>query len=320
MYKKNKLPLISIALATHNGGRYIYKQLESIAKQSYKNIELVICDDASSDNTLEVINSFKGHLKISIFRNDAVLGVIKNFEKAISICKGDFIALCDQDDIWEINKIQKLLNEIKNYDLICSDASIIDSSEKKVANSWISYQLIEIPSERNQFQKIAFQNYALGCTILFSSDLVEHIIPIPIQAKGHDWWIALIAATKGKIKFIKDCLVQKRLHSSNVSILSSDTFLKRFINYFSSRGRNLNRKHFDESIIRIKYYLEKRIFGTPEEEKYLNDLLAYYSSYFSNSIHITPFLFAIKYKNILYENYSHFSKMIHIIAKLFSKF
>lgn len=316
MIKIHNYPFVSIALATYNGEKYLYEQLESIANQTYKNFELVITDDSSSDKTIEIIEHFRSRLNIKLLIHESNLGVIKNFENAISLCKGNYIALSDQDDIWESEKIEKLLKEIKNYDLISSDALIINEWGEKVADSWIDYNLIEIPSKKNQFKKIAFQNFALGCTMLFRRELIERIIPIPLKAVGHDWWIALVASLNGKIKFLDDKLVKKRIHKDNVSVMCNDSFWYRFIRYFSIKARQKKKIHYESSVIRLQYYLDNQVYNLPEEKKFLQDLLEFYSSYLTNFLHVKSFIVSYRYRYIFYERYSPIARFIHVLAKL----
>ena len=93
--------MISIVMATYNGETYIREQINSILNQTISDFELIICDDCSKDSTVEIIKRYKDKDKrITLVENEKNLGFKKNFEKAISYCKGDFIAFCDQDDIW----------------------------------------------------------------------------------------------------------------------------------------------------------------------------------------------------------------------------
>ena len=97
--------LVSIAMATYNGEKYLKEQLDSIYAQTYKDIEVIVCDDCSSDKTVEILDEYKEKYGLKYYINEKNLGFKKNFEKAISLCSGDFIALADQDDIWIENKI-----------------------------------------------------------------------------------------------------------------------------------------------------------------------------------------------------------------------
>ena len=133
MYQK----LVSIAMCTYNGEKYIEEQIESILNQSYKNLEIIICDDNSTDNTTKLIESYiKVDSRIKIFRNKQNLGFIKNFEKAISLCNGEYIALSDQDDIWKLNKIELYLKKIKDNILIYSDLDMIDENGNLIGKNF----------------------------------------------------------------------------------------------------------------------------------------------------------------------------------------
>src|SRR5690606_18169426 len=108
-----------IALCTYNGGKYLIEQLDSLVKQDYPNIEIIIVDDCSKDTTLSILNSYSLHYpNIKIHVNENNLGYKKNFEKAIQLCNGEYIALSDQDDIWKLDKISKLINSIEKSVLI----------------------------------------------------------------------------------------------------------------------------------------------------------------------------------------------------------
>lgn len=106
-------PLISVALTTYNGEKYLSEQLESIINQDYKNFEIIISDDNSKDKTIEIINDYKNkYSNIIVNFNSENLGFKKNFEKAISLCNGEFIAFSDQDDIWTTNHLSILFEKI----------------------------------------------------------------------------------------------------------------------------------------------------------------------------------------------------------------
>ena len=127
---------ISIALCTYNGSQYLIDQLESLKKQTIRADEIIVCDDCSADNTIEILEKYKDILNIKLFINNSTIGVTKNFEKAISLCSGDIIFLCDQDDIWESNKIEKMreaFNDEKIGIAFCN-GKIIDTNSKQIKN------------------------------------------------------------------------------------------------------------------------------------------------------------------------------------------
>ena len=119
--------LISIAMCTYNGERFLNEQISSILEQTYRNFELVIVNDNSKDNSINIIKEYQSKdNRIKLFQNNKNIGFLKNFEKAISLCRGDFIALSDQDDVWKKNKLEIFLKNINDNMLIYLDAILID--------------------------------------------------------------------------------------------------------------------------------------------------------------------------------------------------
>lgn len=112
--------MISVAMCTFNGEKYIKEQIESIINQSLVPDEIVICDDCSKDNTLNIIKETLDNWpgKVQLVVNEKNLGYRKNFEKSISLCNGDIIFLSDQDDVWNRNKIEIMFNALNNSDAI----------------------------------------------------------------------------------------------------------------------------------------------------------------------------------------------------------
>src|ERR1700739_3468336 len=111
--------LVSIALCTYNGEAYIKEQLDSLIDQTYPNCEIIIVDDCSKDGTVGVLKQYADkYPQIKLHINSENLGYTKNFEKAIRLCNGEYIALCDQDDTWDKNKISILIDQIGNNILI----------------------------------------------------------------------------------------------------------------------------------------------------------------------------------------------------------
>lgn len=125
--------MISVAMTTYNGEKYIRKQLDSIMNQSVKVDEIIVCDDGSSDKTLDILKEYP--VKVTI--NKSNLGFKNNFKKAISLCSGDYILLCDQDDIWEINKIEELKKQFEsnlNMHVCASAFHCIDGNDNFLNN------------------------------------------------------------------------------------------------------------------------------------------------------------------------------------------
>ena len=123
--------MLSIAMTTYNGSKYLQKQLDSILNQSYSDFELVICDDCSIDDTFEILKIYeKRDSRIKIFKNNENIGFSKNFEKTISLCKFDYIALADQDDIWKENHLELLLSNLNDSSASVGNADIMNSFDE----------------------------------------------------------------------------------------------------------------------------------------------------------------------------------------------
>jgi glycosyltransferase involved in cell wall biosynthesis len=206
-------PLISIALCTYNAGPYLEKQLFSILEQSYENIEIVVVDDCSTDGTYERLEKLKeNHPKIRTYKNDVNLGFNKNFEKAIRLCQGEYIAISDQDDIWLPDKLEVLANNIGDNWLIFSNSELIDIDENR-----LNIQILkpDFSLSNRSFKGILMYNSVTGHTTLFSRPFIEQFLPIP--KKGYyDWWMGFVAIYHHRATCINQCLTLHRMHNASV--------------------------------------------------------------------------------------------------------
>lgn len=201
-----KEPLISIVMATYNGELYVEKQLKSIINQTYKNIEIIICDDASTDNTIEIVEKLFDE-RVFLLKNHKNTGFVKNFETALKAAGGEFIALSDQDDIWEKNKIERLLQEIGNFDLIHSNCSLIDDKDNEISQKWMSHEKFF-----TKINDLLLFNNVTGCTMMVRRESLIRALPFPKGLAYHDWWLAINAAEGNGIKFLDESLVRYRQH------------------------------------------------------------------------------------------------------------
>jgi glycosyltransferase involved in cell wall biosynthesis len=205
----NHKALVSIALCTYNGEAYLREQLDSIVNQSYSPIELIAVDDCSSDNTLSILKEYAAKypfIKVSV--NPENLGYIKNFEKALQLCSGDFIALSDQDDIWDLQKIEKQVKAISNNLLVYHNSEFIDqngrSLHRKMSDIMNLYR-------GDQPEAFLFFNCISGHSVLMRKELRDELLPFP-NAYFHDWWMGYVATNLGSIDFIDETLVKYRQH------------------------------------------------------------------------------------------------------------
>lgn len=211
---KNEPPLISIAMATYNGDKYLSTQLNSILTQTYTNIEIIIVDDASTDKTIQIICEYqlKYNNRIKLIQNQSNLGVVRSFSKAIDTCVGEFIALSDQDDIWFTDKLSLLINNIGEALLIHSDAIVVKDNGELISCSHRRYSRL---NSSKYFVDYLLGNNVTGCCAMFRRSFWEQIRPIPEDFYVHDHYLALMTSFYHGIKYYPKPLVYYRQHVSN---------------------------------------------------------------------------------------------------------
>lgn len=214
---------ISIALCTYNGSRFLSEQLASFAMQSRLPDEVVLVDDRSSDDTLSIARDFalNAPFPVVIVENEVNLGSTQNFEKAITLCTGDIIALSDQDDVWMPEKLERLARVFASrpeVGMVFSNASIVDDSLNPIDVSLWSETFR--PRDRRAFasgraaEVLLQYNVVTGATMAFRRELVKAIVPVPVLKEFiHDAWIALIASLASEIVAVKKDLIMYRQHS-----------------------------------------------------------------------------------------------------------
>lgn len=208
----NERPLVSIALCTYNGEKYIGWQLDSILCQTYEHLEIVIVDDCSTDDTFNIISAYAANdRRIKCFKNEINLGFNKNFERAIELTTGQFIALSDQDDVWMPIKIELLLNNIADNWLVFSNSSYINEFNEVIAGNLLN----KYNPALHGYKGMLLANFITGHTVLFKRQFVKYFLPVPQQG-FYDWWIAFVALYHQKITFVDEALTQYRVHKASV--------------------------------------------------------------------------------------------------------
>src|SRR5688500_15660643 len=171
----NYTPLVSIALATYNGEGFLARQLDSLLNQTYTNVEIVVSDDGSTDGTLNILRHYASlHQRMAVYNNIGEKGVTQNFQNAIRKCQGQLIALCDQDDIWLPQKIEKLVNELGECSLIYHDSLLVDDQGN-------SLEIRAIPNgyTGNDPKVFLLKNVVSGHASLFRRELLDDGLPFP---------------------------------------------------------------------------------------------------------------------------------------------
>lgn len=208
----SKQPLVSIALATFNGERYLAKQLDSLIDQDYPNLEIVISDDCSTDKTWEIIELYaRKDDRIRLLPRSVNFGYVKNFIRVFFECKGDLIAPSDQDDRWHPQKISRLVAALGNASLAYCDSNFIDKNDGNLGKRLSDTVRMIVGSDPRNF---LFSTSVCGHAMLFRRSLLFATDKLD-SAPYIDWMIAFLAARDGEIVFIKEALVDWRHHDES---------------------------------------------------------------------------------------------------------
>lgn len=243
---KNK-ELITIALAVYNPNeQWLRKLLGSLNRQTYQNLELLVCDDASEDDKFlklskiitECITNFPYH----ILRNHKNVGCNQTFLRLILESSGKYIAFCDQDDIWLENKIEYLYHAIKIENAVLSycDMQVIDKNDKRISNSLKNKRkrLVYIKGE-NLIKDYIFHNCTAGCSMLLDKSCALKAENVP-EGTYWDHWLCILASIQGRIAFVNMPLVYYRIHGKNQSGILAG--IKNWEDYYEERIIGLYRR------------------------------------------------------------------------------
>jgi glycosyltransferase involved in cell wall biosynthesis len=202
---------VSVCMAVHNGALFIKEQLNSILPQLNDKDELVISDDASTDNTLEILQrETSPHIRLLPAQKFG--SPTKNFEYVLTHCNKEIIFLADQDDIWHPDKVEIMKRELASCELVVCDCRLVDENRNVVVPSFFS-----LSSSQNSLLKNLFKNSFVGCCMAFHSKLLKKALPFPMGISMHDQWIGLIAQRYFSVRFIPQTLVDHRRHQANYS-------------------------------------------------------------------------------------------------------
>jgi glycosyltransferase involved in cell wall biosynthesis len=227
-------PLISIALASYNGEKYIKEQVLSILNQTIAEIELVVSDDCSTDNTLTIIKSLaEKDNRIKLEPSLVKKGVVGNFYAAMQYCQGTYIAFADQDDVWVKDKLERSLSLMHQAEqgfgidkplLVFTDLQVVDSDLKPLHDSYA--QLKGLNTQKVTLARLLVENAVTGCTMFFNRPLATLVQQFPPSVLMHDVYIAMIASSFGQCLFLDEATVLYRQHDHNVLGTSENSFAK----------------------------------------------------------------------------------------------
>ncbi len=216
---------VAVAMATYNGASFVEEQLRSIALQTLLPVELVVCDDCSSDDTVDRIRQFAltASFPVRLTVNDGNLGVARNFGKAIGLCDADCIAIADQDDFWKPEKLATIVAAFENdpdLALVFTDGDNVDEQLRPMGDRLSDSGHIGVREQAtingpDAFSFLLRRNVATGATMAFRSDVRDLVLPIPDGiATYHDAWIVQLVAAAHKVAFLRDALILYRRHGA----------------------------------------------------------------------------------------------------------
>ncbi|TAM09132.1 MAG: glycosyltransferase [Nevskiaceae bacterium] len=202
-------PLVSIALCTYNGSRFLREQLDSLLVQDYPQFEIVAVDDASSDDSFSILEAYaRRDQRLKLHRNPHTLGFSKNFETVIHLCRGALIAPCDQDDVWSPHKLSSLQKAIGDAPMVYCDSELIDADGNSL-HRHISDLRVLAPVRDPA--ALVFGTCVYGHAMLFRRELLNDALPLP-TGMSHDQWLSCVAACRGTLQYCDEALVGYRQH------------------------------------------------------------------------------------------------------------
>ncbi|MDR3715644.1 MAG: glycosyltransferase [Puia sp.] len=213
MNKPDPAPLVSVILTTYNGERFLAAQLDSLFQQTYRPIEILAIDDGSRDRTVSILHEYASrHPNMKVYVNETNLGFIKNFEKGCSLSSGELLSLCDQDDYWLPDKVEKMVAAIGDHAMIFCDSKLCDQDLREQGRN-IS-DIVNFSSFDNCLQLCIFCRM-YGHALLITRSLFERARPF-LDIIPHDWWLSYTATLHGGIRYLPEALVLYRQHAANV--------------------------------------------------------------------------------------------------------
>jgi len=302
-------PQVSIIVATYNGEKYIEEQIMSLVHQTYKHIEIIVTDDCSKDATVDMVRRLaEQYNNIKLYQNEHNIGYQKNFEKGIRLAKGEYIALCDQDDVWSFEKIQILLECIGSHTLVYSNSRLVDSDGKDLGKTMKEHLGInKFISGKNPYFFMV-KNCVSGHAMMFRSNLVESIVPFP-DSITYDQWIALIASVKTGLTYVDQPLVNHRLHETNAVINKKLRSERRRILKVQLKTNKVRRYRQRVDARKMKLEALDRLWSSLKgvDSDFLEDILFYCKRLRqseSRFVDIVFFLFLVKRRHDFYPSKS----------------
>lgn len=254
---------VQILMSTYNGEEFIKEQLDSILAQTYPDVDILIRDDGSSDDTFLILKEYEEmHQNIKAYQGENI-GVNKSFFELLKKSNADYIGFCDQDDYWLPEKIEKAVEQLERMDgpaLYCGAKTLVDEN------------LEPLESQQSAHLKPGFGNAVIesicsGCTALMNKELADIIRErLPKDVIHHDWWCYMAATYLGSMYYDEEAYIYYRQHANNEVGASGSS-----IEMIKAKARDLKKRHGDLKKQLLDF---KRFYHTqPEKDKLVNAIL-----------------------------------------------
>lgn len=296
---------VSVVLCTYNGECYLKEQLDSIVRQTYPIMELIVQDDCSTDGTIGIIKEYVSKYPwIHLYRNEFNIGFKDNFGSATTRATGDLVAFSDQDDIWIENHIQVLVDTIQDSVLACACSVLVNkygvslgfTTDEEKGFSFVPQDSIE------KAYRIFYNcGFYMGHNMLVDSKWLKSALPIPSGSVYHDIWFSAFACMNGGINYSDTVISYYRQHGGNV------TKNRRFSIFKELKMRH----HFDFSSDRIVVYnaiIERARNLSPQASSFLKEWKWYYDHTQLRSYHLRCWWHRFSHYKQIYgtDNYKYF--------------
>jgi glycosyltransferase involved in cell wall biosynthesis len=218
---------VEILLATWNSARWLRPLLDSLLAQTVQDFRLIVSDDCSSDDTVAILETYLDRFRhpVTLIRRETASGTAAaNFASLMRISTADHVFLCDADDIWHADKLEKFLDLARRREaehgaevplFLFSDTQVIDGEGRVTHDSYWAFKNTDA-FRCLSLERILFYGPMLGCACLMNRALVRLAADVPVgRVAGHDWWIALVAASLGVVDAIPDKTIAYRIHGGN---------------------------------------------------------------------------------------------------------
>jgi glycosyltransferase involved in cell wall biosynthesis len=296
----NATKTVSIVMCTYNGSLYLRRQLDTIVNQTYPLLEIIIQDDCSTDATMEILHEYaEKYSIIRIYQNEERKGHILNFFSATNRASGEYIAFADQDDIWKLDKIEKLLECIGNYWMaICFSIPFFNENEIKEDIDLTTLNIPNLALERQLYVGSA----AAGHAMLIHRILLKKVPQKFFKSKerGHDVLLHIVAAAYNKVVFCKNTATYFRRHPSACSYIVAENAEKSISNAIAYLRRTLSlykesRPFVEERLISVMNILS----SLPDDAYVRQDALKLGKAHL-NHHWIKTFYYCVKFRNRLF--------------------